>query len=508
MAIVTKDGQVIPTGNTVDTTGQSLGGGFYLPDTKENIYGAFGNITLDEDENKGVEPIVYNVYQQQAQTYNRPDMLQYTYGTGQNPVFEWVKTIQTGQRSYNPQNDFDRNMFDEFQRMSQQGQVPDGFMTPEEIMKQVTIDVGSNVAAEVGGQVGAAMVDPYLKDMSVIQKGIEGVKSTFGKTPYQYAQNLQDSLSKSQVAKLGENFTIVPSISTDSMAEATNNTALLNTLEKNNSLLNLNAGTKKAPLYAVKNTEVDKIISAQDTGAPSEFLNVGDAPPPSVGDYSSPNVRKEDFITKETIATQAGETGGYFSGVKDSLNWNTDAGASNWASSAGAAGMSFITSLALGEKPLRAAKRAGGMMIGRAIGTAVLTPVLGPLAPIVGGTIGSILGGRVICNELCRQKIMDRKQVYLDYKFTKEYLTPTHVVGYHSWAVWMVKQMRKGKFVKFWSHVAGHRANEIAYIYGERDKPDYLGKLYRKILEPTCWFIGKFNKPTNWSILYQKKEIV
>ena len=59
MAILTKDGQVIPTGNTVDTTGQSLGGGFYLPETKENIYGAFGNITLDEDENKVLAGVEY-----------------------------------------------------------------------------------------------------------------------------------------------------------------------------------------------------------------------------------------------------------------------------------------------------------------------------------------------------------------------------------------------------------------------------------------------------------------
>ena len=106
-----------------------------------------------------------------------------------------------------------------------------------------------------------------------------------------------------------------------------------------------------------------------------------------------------------------------------------------------------------------------------------------------------------------RQGIMDRKQVILDYRFTRDYLTPTHVSGYHVWAVWMVKQMRKGKFVKLWAHIAGHRANEIAYIYGERDKSDYLGKLYRKILEPICWTVGLFCKETDWSILYTKKEI-
>jgi hypothetical protein len=71
----------------------------------------------------------------------------------------------------------------------------------------------------------------------------------------------------------------------------------------------------------------------------------------------------------------------------------------------------------------------------------------------------------------------------------------------------MVKQMRKGKYVDFWKHIVIHRSNEIAYIYGERDKPDYLGKLYRKIFEPVCWTLGLFCKETDWSVLYKTKEI-
>ena len=69
-------------------------------------------------------------------------------------------------------------------------------------------------------------------------------------------------------------------------------------------------------------------------------------------------------------------------------------------------------------------------------------------------------------------------------------------------AIWVQDQ-----FEKFWKHVAGHRANEIAYIYGERDKPDYLGKVYRKILEPICWSVGMLCKKSDWSILYKSKEI-
>jgi len=172
----------------------------------------------------------------------------------------------------------------------------------------------------------------------------------------------------------------------------------------------------------------------------------------------------------------------------------------------------FGASLLAGEKPKQAAKRAIGSGVGKYLGSKIASSffsksAVGSLFGPIGAILGGALGGRVICNELMRQGILDRKHVLLDYRFTRDYLTPTHVRGYHVWAVWMVKQMRKGKFVKFWKHVAGHRANEIAYIYGERDKPDYLGKVYRKILEPICWSVGLLCKKSDWSILYKTKEI-
>ena len=183
--------------------------------------------------------------------------------------------------------------------------------------------------------------------------------------------------------------------------------------------------------------------------------------------------------------------------------YGTSEAAQNWGSAATAGFVNFGVQLAMGEDPVKAVKSAGASAIGTAIGNAFLPGIGG----VVGGVLGGIVGGRVICNELMRQGIMTRKQVVLDYKFTRDYLSPQHVNGYHCWAVWMVKQMRQGRFVKFWKHVAGHRANEIAYIYGERDKPDYLGKVYRHILEPTCWVIGAFKQSTDWSVLYKQKEI-
>ena len=152
---------------------------------------------------------------------------------------------------------------------------------------------------------------------------------------------------------------------------------------------------------------------------------------------------------------------------------------------------------------MEAVKNAAFGLAGNVIGGAIG----GPVGAFIGGALFSAVGGRVICNELVRQGVMDRRSVVLDYKFTRERLTPQHVNGYHVWAVHVVKRLRKGKGVKLWKHIASHRANEIAYIYGERDTPDYLGKVYRHIGEPACWLIGAFCKKTDWSILYNPKEI-
>jgi len=223
----------------------------------------------------------------------------------------------------------------------------------------------------------------------------------------------------------------------------------------------------------------------------------------------SPNAelaKKETQADKDAyLATLKPSDTGYVAGVKDRFNTGlfdknaSAAGRANLYGSAGA-GVATIAANLLAGKSLKESVKTGAKVgAGTFIGTAIGGPI--------GGLIGGLLGGRVICNELMRQGIMTRKQVVLDYKFTEDYLTPQHVAGYHVWAVWMVRQMRKGRLVNFWKHVAGHRANEIAYIYGERDKPDYLGKLYRKILEPICWSIGFFCKKTDWTVLYKEKEV-
>ena len=167
----------------------------------------------------------------------------------------------------------------------------------------------------------------------------------------------------------------------------------------------------------------------------------------------------------------------------------------------------FAVQLIAGEDPASAARKAGASALASHVAKSIFTPLLGPVGGAVAGFIGGALGGRVICNELMKQGFMSKENVILDYRFTRDYLTPQHVNGYHLWAVWVVKQMRKGRMVSFWKYIAQSRANEIAYIYGRRDKPDYVGKVVRTIGEPVCWFFGLFCKKTDWSTLYNEKEI-
>ena len=177
-----------------------------------------------------------------------------------------------------------------------------------------------------------------------------------------------------------------------------------------------------------------------------------------------------------------------------------------YAGTVGGAVSNFGVQLALGEDPASAARKAGATAIAGHVAKSLLVPVLGPIGGVLGGIAGSLIGGRVICNELHKQGLLTKEQVLMDYKFTRDYLTPTHVNGYHLWAVWVVRQMRKGRMIKFWKHIATHRANEIAYIYGKREKPDYLGKIYRCIGEPVCWLLGTFTKATDWTVLYKENK--
>ena len=357
----------------------------------------------DEDEEKRTRTVP--IYEYQGQT---PDLggkkLQDVYGRGSLPMFQWVKRIQTGEREIDLEDTGDQVMQKAWEDWTAKNGVPEGFASPEELLRMSSGALGQTIGGPIGGAIGASLVSDAVtgKDAfaSILPFGTKG---------------------------------------------------------------SLDFGTDQ-----FFNPATGKVVDAGVAGA-----------------RAGANILENQGVTTSEIftdKTQLGIAGGQAVG-------------------------NFAVQLIAGEDPASAARKAGASALASHLAKSIFTPILGPIGGGIAGFIGGALGGRVICNELMKQGFMSKEDVILDYRFTRDYLTPQHVNGYHLWAVWVVKQMRKGRMISFWKYIAQSRANEIAYIYGRRDKPDYVGKVVRKIGEPVCWFFGLFCKKTDWSTLYNEKEI-
>lgn len=442
---------------------------------EEPLYGAFGDIlTLDDTEKTEprVDDFTYGVYQLATQ---KPDVtqqdLQKTYGTSAMPIFEWVTTIQTGQRKYDPNNPDDKQKLEEFKKIG----TPPGFLTPEQIEQQMIADTAIGITSTIGAGAGEALATgtPVF----------EGIKSAFGltKTTSDLLNKVgADRLGKSARAELQTRDLIYnEALANEEIAKATGNIDLFKKIPVKNRIDI--SGKGEEPVFAYKG-EGD-IITGLETDGP----------------FKQQQVNIKGNFQNYTSATLP-EKADYFDRVR------ADATATSTLGASGGAGVAtFFTDLLLtkGKDPAKSAKKGAGA----AVGTYVGTVLGGPIGSVVGATVGASIGGRVICNELRRHGMMTTEDILIDYYFTQKYLTPIHVNGYHIWAIYIVRKMRQGKSLKFWYHVANHRLNEVKYILGKRDKPDYLGKIYRFIGEKTCYILGKFCKKTDWSVLYNKKEI-
>lgn len=482
-------------------------------------YDEFGNIlTLDSELDK---PTTYNIYQTKAYNTGQGANLQNVYGIqGGIPMFEFVRQIKVGERTYDPTREEDRrykDMYDQYQQQNPQAPT----------WGQVIGETAMSIAPVVGSSVGEALVNPggYYQGDAFSRAG-QGAMDFYKPSPSKLVneayQGFDPALYVNQKgALMGSNQVMIPELASADIAKATGNTELYKELGDPEIFSYKDEGllfdtTNKANVYdAGKLAEKGygfnpkgQLIGGSEfvdpTANPVGYLEGGSGAFDSgtVADTFSAPKTSASAVTSASPSPSGGFTG-YAENVGDRLNPFSDAGQTNFGA-AGTAGLfSAATTLVLTGDVEKAAKTGAGTAIGQSIGTAIL-PGIGT---VIGGMIGGALGGRVICNELNKQGLITRKELINDYKFTRDYLSTKHVNGYHMWALWMVKQMRKGKYVKFWTHVVKHRANEIAYIYGERKKPDYLGKLYRKIFEPVCWTLGLFCKETDWSVLYKTKEI-
>ena len=99
---------------------------------------------------------------------------------------------------------------------------------------------------------------------------------------------------------------------------------------------------------------------------------------------------------------------------------------------------------------------------------------------------------RVICTELHRRGLMDRKLWLMDLRFTENFLSRTHLRGYHLWALPLVRRMQVSEtLTRRVEPIARWRALEIAHrLEPETYPPNRKGKLVRRIAEPICYLLG------------------
>ena len=419
-----------------------------LPNAKR--VGALGSILPEETAQPiaGMQTVPVYQIQPDSPVLGSGEKLQDVYGTSQLPMFNFAKRVQTGEVTFNPSDPFHQTQAEALAQV------------PETELKAAGIDISTkdliaNLAQPalqaVVSRAGAAA--PGLTNTGFFNQLEPAAKSFLpdvmsGADP-SVAQRLglqagEVAIPRSEAMKMGDQaFRTTP----DANVFAVNESAL----NAHNTNLDIQGG--------------GPAIQSMGKGSPGMF--------DKGGMFSS-------------------APGGGFAGYTPSFS---QMGTSF--------GLDLGFNLFSGMKPKQAIKNSLLSTAGMAIGTTLG----GPIGGFIGSTIGKVIGGRVICNELYRQGLMSKKQVILDYRFTRDYLTPTHVRGYHFYSIYAVKQMRKGKMVNMWKHLATHRANEISYIYGERDKPDYLGKIYRRLLEWPSFLIGAFCPASDWTILYNHKEI-
>ena len=125
------------------------------------------------------------------------------------------------------------------------------------------------------------------------------------------------------------------------------------------------------------------------------------------------------------------------------------------------------------------------------------TATTGPSAPPSmggGGGNGGNGGGKIVCTMMndsygfgsFRNKIWLRQS---------KNLAPEYQIGYHKIFLPLVKLSKKNIVLKkILEHIAIHRTIDIRQE--ARGKTHILGRIYRKVLEPICYWVGKYGKRT------------
>ena len=110
-----------------------------------------------------------------------------------------------------------------------------------------------------------------------------------------------------------------------------------------------------------------------------------------------------------------------------------------------------------------------------------------------GGGGGSSGGGKIVCTMMNETYGFGSFRNKIWQKYAKDNLTREHEKGYHKIFLPLVKLSRTNIVIrKILEHIAVHRTMDIRQE--SRGKTHILGRVYRKVLEPICYLVGKYVK--------------
>lgn len=102
-------------------------------------------------------------------------------------------------------------------------------------------------------------------------------------------------------------------------------------------------------------------------------------------------------------------------------------------------------------------------------------------------------GGKIVCTMMNETYGFGSFRNKIWQKYARDNLTKEHETGYHKIFLPLVRISKTNIVIrKILEHIAVHRTIDIRQE--SRGKTHMLGRLYRKILEPICYWVGKYAK--------------
>ena len=158
---------------------------------------------------------------------------------------------------------------------------------------------------------------------------------------------------------------------------------------------------------------------------------------------------------------------------------------------AGSLAATSMTSPIMASNPLAFAAT---QVLGSDVGKKAVKGVAKTAKKVVSSAVDVVTGGKVVCRMMNDSYGFGSFRNAIWLRYAKQNLTKQHEIGYHKIFLPLVKFARQKGFINkivknILEHIAIHRTIDIRKQ--EKNKIHLLGRVYRKILEPICYWVGK-----------------